>query len=213
MRHLPLLLELTRMGAYPGPCRVTSKEIAKRVDSSQQSAARWLAELSKDGLIERTTDAQGQTVKLTSEGSRILRSIYHDLEKVFGVPPRKAEISGKVVSGLGEGSYYMSQEGYQKQFKEKLGFEPYPATIDVELNGESLEAKEMLQSMKGIHIEGFTTPERTFGSVKCFRAEVVGKEAALLLPSRTHYEEVVEVVSPKELDLEEGDRIKVEVEL
>lgn len=205
------------MGAYSKPCRVTSKEVAERLCSSQQSAARWLAELSKGGFIDRTTDPQGQIVQLTSKGTQVLHSLYQDLDKIFGTPFRKVGLSGKVVSGLGEGSYYMGQEGYQSQFKKKLGFKPYPATLDVKLNGESFKIKEMLQGARGIHVGGFTTEERSFGDVKCFRAKVGGKKAALVFPVRTHLEDVVEVISPhrlrEELDLEEGDEIVVEVEV
>ena len=43
------------------------------------------------------------------------------------------EFRRKIVSGMGEGAYYMSLKGYRNQFIEKLGYEPYPGTLNVKL--------------------------------------------------------------------------------
>jgi riboflavin kinase len=69
--------------------------------------------------------------------------------------------------------------------------------------------------MPGKHIEGFTTPERTFGPVKCFSAKLRGVKVAIVMPSRTHLTDVVELIAPKnlrkKLGLKDGDRVKLEV--
>ena len=71
--------------------------------------------------------------------------------------------------------------------------------------------------MPGKLIEGFKTPERTFGSVKCFPARVRGRRAAVIIPSRSHYVDVVELVAPKNLreglKLKDGDGLEIEVML
>ncbi len=39
------------------------------------------------------------------------------------------EIKGRIISGMGKGTYFMSQEIYIKQFQEKLHFKPFVGTI------------------------------------------------------------------------------------
>ena len=48
---------------------------------------------------------------------------------------------------MGEGSYYMSLKGYKKQFKEKLGYEPFPGTLNLKLEDKIYmdKKKEMIK--------------------------------------------------------------------
>lgn len=213
-----LMLELAKRGAHEGACEATSEELAERIGGSQQTIDRWLAELSEAGFIRRKVNPRGQIVSLTAEGTQFLYSTWLDLEKVCGSPPESLKITGYVISGLGEGSYYMNQEKYKKQFKKKLGFNPYPGTLDLKLNEKSLRFKKRLQSSQGEEIEGFSTPERSFGGAKCFPAEVRGAEAGIVLPDRAiHEENVVEIIAPVKLrdkfDLENDDEVNVEVKI
>jgi riboflavin kinase len=152
---------------------------------------------------------------LTRKGLTTLRSVYQDLAAVFADHPESFELKGKVVSGLGEGKYYVGQEGYRRQFERKLGFVPYTGTLDVELDRESVRVRETLQALPGIGIEGFRTSERTFGPVKCFEAKLRGRKVGAALPSRTHRPDVVELVAPinlrKKLKLSNGSAVKIEV--
>lgn len=218
MQKLLILIELAKEGAHKKQTQVTSSELAERTDCSQQTAARWLGKLSEEGLIEREAGHRGQIVKLTSEGTEVVSSAWRDLNEAFGEFPEELKISGKLVSGSGEGRYYIEQDRYQKQFKEKLGFEPYPGTIDLELEDESLNTKERLENLQGKKIEGFSTEERSFGEVKCFPARIMGEKAAVTLPSRTHHEDnIIEIISEvkvrEKYDLKDGDETQVEVKI
>jgi hypothetical protein len=42
---------------------------------------------------------------------------------------------GKIASGLGQGQYFLTREGYSRQFLERLGFVPFPGTLNVLLEG------------------------------------------------------------------------------
>ena len=213
-RNLIVLLELAQMGVRSTPYKLTSKALASRLGISQQTAARWLVELEKRGLIWREPGPRGQGIKLTRAGLRVLHKLYHDLGAILA-PSRILELVGRVTSGLGEGSYYVRQEGYRKQFKRELGFDPYPGTLDLKLDKASLERKEVLHELLGKHIEGFATSERTFGPVKCFPATLRGTEVAVVLPLRTHLTNMIEILAPKrlrkELKLKDGDEVKVKV--
>ena len=63
-------------------------------------------------------------------GRNILERIYNDLYVILTAEGlEKHEIlslKGKIVTGLGEGAYYMSLDGYKSQFASILGFIPFP---------------------------------------------------------------------------------------
>ena len=173
-----------------------------------------MVELGELGLIWREPTPRGQEVRLTRAGLRALRKLHHDLSVILA-PSRVLEFVGRVASGVGEGGYYVRQEGYRKQFRRELGFDPYPGTLDLKLDKASLDLKEVLHELPGKSIEGFATRERTFGAVKCFPATIRGSKVAVALPMRTHLTDVMEIVAPKrlrkEFKLKDGDEVKVEV--
>jgi len=212
---LSVLLELARAGACTVSRQLTTGELARRLEISQPTAARKLAALQKRGLITRELGPRGQRVRLTSTGLAALHSVHKELDAILGEKPRVLELAGQVVSGVGEGSYYVGQEGYRQQFRRELGFDPYPGTLDLKLDKASLELRATLLELPGRQIGGFSTPERTFGPVKCFPAVLRGTKVAVILPSRSHYSDVIELIAPrnlrKGLKLSDGDVVKVEV--
>ena len=197
------------------PRTFTTVELARKLGVSQPTVARRLAELQRSGLISRSPGPKGQRIQLTPAGLAALRSLHQELSSILNGKPRILELTGRVVSGYGEGSYYMSQKGYRRQFKRELGFDPYPGTLDVKLDVHSLELRSLLLELPGKQIEGFRAPERTFGSVKCFPATLQGIRAAVVFPARSHHTDVIEVIAPKNLrrslKLEDGDVVKIEV--
>lgn len=217
VRRLSILLELAKLEAHSEPCQITSEELGEKIGCAQQTAARWLTKLSEEGLIDQDVGSRGQTISLTSEGIDVLRSLRKDLNEVLGEVPQSLKLTGRIVSGLGEGSYYVDREEYKKQFKEKLGFNPYPGTLDIKLDNKSLRIKERLHSTQGKRIEGFSTQKRRFGGGKCFSARVGDMEAGIILPDRTHHKKIIEVIAPEKLrdkfSLEDDDEITVEVEV
>jgi riboflavin kinase len=123
---------------------------------------------------------------------------------------RRSEIlRGRVAAGLGEGQYYISKKGYASQFLQKLGFEPFPGTLNVKLDEPFLPAEH-----QAIKIEGFWDEGRTFGDCRCYRIRLNGLEAAIVRPERSRYPpDLVEVVAPVRLrdalGLSDGDLIEV----
>jgi len=109
----------------------------------------------------------------------------------------------------------MRQEGYREQFRHLLGFEPYPGTLDIKLSDDSLELKATLENLPSKRADGFVTPERTFGQVKCFPAKLRGVQVAVIIPSRSSHVDVIELIAAKSLrkslKLKDGDTVKIEV--
>ncbi len=216
-KMLTELKKLAKMNATRKVVKISSKEFADKIDQSLQTAARKLKELEENGLIERIIESDGQYVVITEKGKEVLYREYLELKKIFEGEERVC-ISGRVMSGVGEGKYYVSLNGYRKQFEEKLGFSPYPGTLNLKISKEQMYFRRLLDEEEGIIINGFKTEDRTFGEVKTFRCRVKEIEGAVILPKRTHYgKDVLEIISPVRLRdrlmLRDGDEVEVEVVL
>lgn len=228
MRAVPVieLKALALLGAAQGPVKISSSTLAGSWRTSPQTAARRLQAMERQGLVKRTMVPGGQKVVLTPQGLEVLRREFTDYRRLFGTSAAAVVLAGQVVTGLGEGQYYVAQEGYMRQFRSRLGFEPFPGTLNLKLDTDSEIQRHRLDDGPGLHIEGFRTDERTFGPARCFRASLAADKArkraysgaAVILPERTHYPpNMLELLAPIELrrtlKLQDGDVVNVEVTL
>ncbi len=213
--HLLTLYKLAEIGAHEKQVPCTTENVAEYVGVSQQTASRRLIEMEREGLIERMKDGRNQTIQITQEGTRELTGMYNVLKRVFETPKGDLVLEGVLFTGLREGSYYVGQEGYRKQFRAKLGFDPFPGTLNIRLKKEDVDERRHLDSYPSVYIEGFQSEQRSYGPAKCYRAIVDDKvRAAIILPIRAHYgPDVIEIISPellrKRLNLKDGDEVRV----
>ena len=209
---LQTLKEIALLGALKNKIEMSSFELAKKLDMSQQTASRYLLELDKEGMITREFGIKKQLIEITPLGKEILQQEHLDYQQIFELTDR-IHFKGKVVSGLGEGRYYTEQSGYVQQFKEKLGFTPHPGTLNVEIEFIERNKLRLLKNHNAIDIEEFETKNRTFGGVRCFRAEINGIKGAIVLPLRSHYSNVLEFISPdflrEKLNLKDNDIVDI----
>jgi riboflavin kinase len=209
------LYELIEVGAYPDEVIFTTTELAKLLGASQQTASRHLIELERMGLIHRVRLGRRESIKIIPSGVKHLDNMFLTLKRAFEMKKTEIVFEGTVFSGLGEGAYYMNQDGYRKQFLEKLGFEPYPGTLNLRVRKEDQEEVRLLEASPFILIEGFTDGNRSFGPAKCFHSRVSDKVGgAIISPVRTHYSgDVVELISSeylrRGLHLKDGEIVKV----
>jgi len=208
------LKKLALLGAHQKTLELSSIEFAAHIDSSQQTAARKLKALEEEKLIKRKILPYGQLISITKYGIDLLQKEFNDYNGIFSGIESINILSGNIITGLGEGQYYISLDGYRTQFIEKLGFDPYPGTLNVRLDTNSIEIrKKIAQSIK---ISGFTDQNRTFGKGSCFRIRISDIEGAVITPERTHYpEDIIEIIAPvnlrNHLELKDGYNINVEV--
>ena len=209
---LETLKELALLGAIKNRIEISSHELAKQLDTSQQTASRYLVELDKKGMITRELGIKKQLILITNSGESVIQEEHLQYQQIFELTDRVI-FKGKVISGLGEGRYYTEQNGYVEQFKNKLGFVPYPGTLNVEIEYIERNKLRLLKDHRAIIIEEFKTKNRTFGGVRCFRAKIEGVDGAIVLPLRSHYSNVLELISSEflrdELNLKDGDSIKI----
>jgi riboflavin kinase len=209
MKKIKLLVSLARREAVGKPVRVTVRELADELGVSPQTVLRLLNEMESEGLIWKRVEGRKTLLEVTPDGAGFLQNLCDEISKALST----GVIVGEVVSGLGEGAYYVRQ--YAPLMREYLGFEPYPGTLNLRV----LFPKTVFDALcnaRPIVIPGFTREGRTFGDVKAYRVRIDGIEGAIVIPSRTvHPPKIAEVVAPvnlrERLGLRDGDRVRVEV--
>lgn len=215
--YLLTLIWLCKKGAASTFLDISTSELSKLLGFSQQAISKQMIEMEKEGIVVRRRGGKGYSVYVTQEGIDLLNRFYIMLKEVLEGSERELIIRGRVFTGMGEGAYYISLNGYRKQFISKLGFEPFPGTLNLRLEEPDTHLRAKLKVMDGIIIEGFRDGRRTYGAVKCFPATINGRyQGAALIIERTHYgEEVLEVISPfnlrEKMKLKDGDMVEVQV--
>ncbi len=211
-----ILKKLKQLSNENNEVRFTSSEFAKHLNISQQTASRIIIELEKKGYITRVITKRGQSIYISDLGLDILYSEYAELSEILSIK-NVITLHGLVQSGMGEGRYYISRKQYIVQFQEKLGIIPYLGTLNLKAVPEDLNEIRKLRGFPGIHIDGFKTEDRTFGDVKAFRAKIQDIDCFVVMPERTVYTEVVEIISQyflrEKLGIKDGDTLQVTVYL
>jgi riboflavin kinase, archaea type len=211
---LQMLKELALLGGIENRIEVSSMQLAEKIETSQQTASRYLLELDKEGYIKREMGIKKQLIQITEKGSENLHEEFLSYKQIFSLP-RLIHFVGKITSGMKEGTYYTSQEGYRVQFDGKLGFVPFPGTLNVEIDPVEKNKLRFLKQEEGILIDSFDSDNRSFGGVKCFPACINKQNTILIFPLRGHYSQILEFISPiylrDKLSLKDGDTVEVVV--
>jgi riboflavin kinase len=129
---------------------------------------------------------------------------------------KSVTLRGKVFTGEGGGTKFLSLPWVRKQIKEKLGFEPFLGTLNLRLTQESIKAKKALtETGKAIMI----VPVKGFCCGLCYKARIMDKiDGAIIVPQVPNYpEDFLEVIASvslrKALKLREGDEVQLSVYL
>ena len=218
-QHVQILIKLADMGAHRRTAKISTEYLAEKMGISQQTSSRYLIELERKSWIERIKTPEGSLIKISDLGNKEIKKLYsHIRVLVEAAYPPSVTLEGTVFEGLGEGAYYILKEFYRKQFIEKLGFDPYPGTLNLKLTSDyDLKTRTELETYPAVEIHGFKNENRTFGLVKCYPAKIDNKiKGALVSAMRSHYDiSVVEIIAPvclrKQLGLRDGHKVKVEV--
>jgi riboflavin kinase len=219
-QHIVILSELLLCGAKNNFVELTTNEIAKKIKRSQQLASKELLDLEFFGCIKRNKKSKKYTIKVTEKGYQQVYDHFLFLKTAVESFKHVIDFEGHIITGMGEGAYYMSLDGYKKQFKEKLGYEPYPGTLNIKLNSMLfVEARKEMLKYPSINIEGFSDQSRTFGWVKCYPASINDSKninSSILILERTHYDDsIIELIAPfsikEQFSLKNGDYVKLKV--
>ena len=218
IQHILTLSYLLSKGAKHNYVTVTTSSLGKNIKKSQQAASKHLLELEQNQFIERIINGRNISVKITSEGFSEMVKLSAVLQKSLDSFPSYVELKGILVSGMGEGAYYMALKGYTKQFKSKIGYVPFPGTLNVKLDQKThQEAIKQFEILDGIKIESFSDGKRTYGWVKCFPAKLNNSiSCELIMLERTHHDDsVIELISKiclrKTGKLKDGSKVSITI--
>ena len=199
---LAVLKQLALEGELSERVMVDPGEFSTRLGVSSQVLERQLNELEEMGYIERQTANDGPYTAITDRGIDTLRREYQEYCSVFQ-SERPLPLTGKVVDGAGEGNKFISLDGYQRQFRERLGYEPFPGTLNIELDEESIRQRKKMEALDGIPIDEWVDNGQTYGAAVCYAVDISANtstysSAHVLVPERTHHgSSIIEVIAPE----------------
>ncbi|ERH01041.1 MAG: transcriptional regulator of a riboflavin/FAD biosynthetic operon [Halonotius sp. J07HN6] len=151
-----LALKLVALdGGLASATKVSCGDLGDRLEASNQTASRRLQALEAGDYIDRDIVADGQWVTISDAGERALRSEYADYRRLFE-EESGLTLTGSVTSGMGEGKHYITLPGYERQFETKLGYTPFPGTLNIDLDDASIRARAELEAQASI-------PDRELG--------------------------------------------------
>jgi CTP-dependent riboflavin kinase len=121
--------------------------------------------------------------------------------------------NGKIVSGVKQGAFFTHLDWFREQCVEKLGYTPYPGTLNLEISPEHISELEVIEQEAEIE---FFPPDSTFCSGKAYPVHIEGIRAAIIMPAeevRVHGRNIIEVISKVKLkdalDVDDGDSVEL----
>lgn len=128
---------------------------------------------------------------------------------------KEVRLTGRVVSGARRAAHFTQLEWVESQCLEKLGFRPYPGTLNIELVPEDLPAFKRIKSNPSMEL---MPPDPSFCTAAIIPVSMGHVSGALLIPAeevRIHDSDIVEVIAPvgvrKALSLKDADEITIVV--
>ena len=201
--------------------KVSCAALGDRLDASTQTASRRLQTLESAGYVERDVVSDGQWVRVTEAGEAALRAEYADYRRLFESDV-ELSLRGAVTGGMGEGRHYITLPGYAEQFRERLGYDPFPGTLNVDLTEESVRRRGEMAGIDAVPIDAWEDEDRTYGAATCYGVTLVAgderyDEVHAIVPDRTHHDDdQLELIAPDRLrdalDLDDDDQVEVRVE-
>lgn len=220
IQHILTLAYLLSKGARHNFVTLTTSSLGKNIKKSQQAASKHLIELEDNQFIERILRGRNISVKITPKGFSEIIRLSNILQKSLDSSPSNVELEGTLVSGMGEGAYYMSLKGYTKQFKSRLGYIPFPGTLNIRLDKKvHQEVIKQFETLNGTTIKSFSDGKRTYGWVKCFPAKINQTiDCQLIILERTHHDNsIIELISKicirKSGKLKDGSKVTIKISI
>jgi Transcriptional regulator of a riboflavin/FAD biosynthetic operon len=210
------LRKIALLGGIEDYVVLSSRELGDALEMSQQSASKRILELLDEKLIARDLGARKQRIKLTQKGIDELKFEYNEYRRIFELNDQ-ITLHGIITEGMGEGGYYICQDEYMAQFEDKLGFKPFEGTLNIVVDKEDVSKLDIIKSAPGEYISGFSKDGRSFGKVVAHKAKIRNIECAIVIPERSHYNDIIEIVCQyhlrRTLSTGNGDRVDIKVKI
>jgi len=109
------------------------------------------------------------------------------------------KIAGQIVSGAKQGAFFTQLDWVREQCLGKLGFAPWPGTLNLEISMDHVAVIEELKVTEGLEL---VSPDSNYCSGHVFPVSIEGLSAAIVLPAedvRVHAKNIIEIISPEML--------------
>ena len=123
------------------------------------------------------------------------------------------ELRGKIISGVQKAAQFTQLDWVREQCMEKLGFIPFPGTVNLEITEEDISTLKALRKEAGIRL---IPPDPQFCESKAFPIVMGHIQGALIIPEenvRVHGPTVIEIMAPVKvkdaLGVDEGDYLSL----
>jgi CTP-dependent riboflavin kinase len=125
------------------------------------------------------------------------------------------EITGKIIGGAKQGAFFTQLDWVQEQCLDKLGFAPWPGTLNLEVPMGAVAVIEELKVTKGLEL---VSPDSNHCSGHVVPVSIEGLPAAVVLPAedvRVHAKNIIEIISPEmlkeSLEVKDGDQVTLTI--
>lgn len=125
------------------------------------------------------------------------------------------EIAGKIISGAGQGAFFTQLAWVKEQCQQKLGFSPWPGTLNLEISMDRVDLIEKFREKGGIEL---ISPDANYCSGHVLPVSIEGLKAAIIIPAedvRVHAMNIIEIIAPEmlkaALDVEDGDQVTITI--
>ena len=126
-------------------------------------------------------------------------------------------LKGKIVSGVKQGAFFTQLDWFQEQCLEKLGYSPYPGTLNLEISVEDIPGVAAIERQAEIE---FIPPDSTFCSGRAYPVDIGSIRAAIIMPAeevRVHGKNIIELISEVNLKdalgADDGDSVELTVDI
>ena len=126
---------------------------------------------------------------------------------------KSMEISGVIESGAGKGAYFTQVEWVVKQCEKKLDMTPFPGTLNVRINDETVQ--HLGEFLRVADVE-LVPDDPSFCAARVKKVMVGGIAAAVVLPSedvRIHDNRTIELIAAcslkERLGLDDGHAVTI----
>lgn len=98
---------------------------------------------------------------------------------------------------------------------QKLGFAPWPGTLNLEISADPADVIEELKERKGIEL---ISPDANYCSGHVLPVSIQGLQAAIVIPAedvRVHAKNIIEIIAPEmlktALEVNDGDWVTLTI--
>jgi CTP-dependent riboflavin kinase len=125
------------------------------------------------------------------------------------------KISGKIISGGKQGAFFTQLNWVREQCLQKLGFAPWPGTLNLEIAMDFVDVIEELKEKNGIEL---ISPDANFCSGHVLPVSLEEIAAAIVIPAedvRVHAKNIIEIIAPEmlktALEVNDGDWVTLTI--